>query len=443
MAFADKGQMPYPMLAETKTVLVCGASGFLGSHIVRTLELRGHRVLRGLRQTPPSGSEDPLRPSLLIDFEQDQTPAAWHERLKGIDVVVNAVGILRETGSQRFESLHVDGPVALFEACVDAGVDRVIQISALGADQQGSTSYHQSKHRADEALLGLPLNSVVLQPSLVFGAQGASSRLFAALATLPVTPLPADGEQLVQPVHVDDLSLAVALLVEGRGPARRRLAVAGAQAISLRDYLGALREGLGLNPAPVLQTPRWLVERLARWGNRRPQALLDMDSWRMLERGNTSGDTGLSELLGRPARPIAQFIEAGERSLVRQAGLLLWWLPLLRTSLALVWLSAGLLSLGIFPVNESLAMLSRLGVGPALAVLLLYGAAGLNLLLGLATLVWPGRRLWLAQALLVLLYTAIISVFLPEQWLHPFGPVVKNLPILALLGLLWAFEERA
>jgi len=422
---------------------VCGASGFLGSHIVRTLELRGHRVLRGLRQAPPSWADDPQRPILLMDFDQDQTPAAWQARLKGIEVVVNAVGILRETASQRFQSLHVDGPVALFEACAEAGVERVIQISALGADRQGSTRYQQSKHRADEALLALPLNSVVLQPSLVFGEQGASSRLFAALATLPVTPLPAEGEQLVQPVHVDDLSLAVALLAEGLGPARGRMAVAGAQAVSLRSYLADLREGLGWKPAPVLKSPRWLVQGLARWGNRRPQALLDLASWRMLERGNTSGDTTLSELLGRPPRPIAQFIETSERRALRQAGLLVWWLPLLRTSLGLVWLSAGLLSLGSFPLDDSLALLARVGAGPALGMALLYGAAGLNLLLGLATLAWPGRRLWVAQALLVLLYTAIISLFLPEQWLHPFGPVVKNLPILALLGLLYAFEERA
>jgi uncharacterized protein YbjT (DUF2867 family) len=435
--------MPYPIPSEPKTVLVCGASGFLGSHIARSLELRGHRVVRGVRQAPHSWAQDPQRATLLMDFAQDQTAAAWQARLKGIEVVVNAVGILRETGSQRFQSLHVDGPVALFEACVEAGVERVIQISALGADSQGRTRYHQSKRRADEALLALPLNSVVLQPSLVFGDQGASSQLFAALATLPITPLPAEGEQLVQPVHVDDLSLAVALLVEGRGPVRQRMAVAGAQAVSLRSYLAQLRQGLGLKPAPVLQTPRWLVQGLARWGNRRPRALLDLASWRMLERGNTSGDTALSELLGRPARPIAQFIEASERRAVRRAGLLVWWLPLLRTSLALVWLSAGLLSLGIFPLDDSLALLARVGAGPALALPLLYGAAGLDLLLGLATLAWPRRRLWVAQALLVLLYTAIISVFLPEQWLHPFGPVVKNLPILALLGLLYTFEERA
>jgi nucleoside-diphosphate-sugar epimerase/uncharacterized membrane protein YphA (DoxX/SURF4 family) len=434
--------MAYRQQRESLTVLVCGAQGFLGSNIVRVLELRGHRVVRGVRHASPDW-HDARPPHVHMDFAHDHDPQGWHERLRGIQVVINAVGILREHGAQRFEPLHVTGPLALFQACVDVGVDRVIQISALGADDSALTAYHRSKCRADEALLALPLNSVVVQPSLVFGAQGMSTQLFAMLASLPITPLPGDGEQLVQPVHVDDLALAVALLAERSRPRRERMAIVGPQAIGLRHYLALLRAGMGLAHAPAVTVPEALMDAAARWGRHRPNALLDEDSWTMLKQDNTSNDTALTQLLGHSPRAPAQFIETSERRTVAQSGQLAWLLPLLRLSLAVVWFTAGVVSMGLFPVEQSLAMLARVGAGPALAPWLLFGAAGLNILLGLATLWWARRRLWVAQAALVLMYTAVITLFLPEQWLHPFGPLVKNGPILAVLLCLYVFEECA
>jgi len=102
----------------------------------------------------------------------------------------------------------------------------------------------------------------------------------------------------------------------------------------------------------------------------------------------------------------------------------------------------GLLSLGIFPKDQSLALLAALGVHGTFADVLLYGAAGLDLALGLALLIGPRRRwLWGAQAALIAGYTVLISVWLPAFWLHPFGPILKNLPLLAAIAMLWALEE--
>jgi hypothetical protein len=100
---------------------------------------------------------------------------------------------------------------------------------------------------------------------------------------------------------------------------------------------------------------------------------------------------------------------------------------------------SGIVSLGLYPVEESLALLRRVGVE---SKLVLYGSAMLDIALGVATFLWNGKWLWRAQIALVLGYTAIISLFLPELWLHPFGPVLKNLPILAALALLHELAER-
>lgn len=117
-------------------------------------------------------------------------------------------------------------------------------------------------------------------------------------------------------------------------------------------------------------------------------------------------------------------------------------LRLIRYALAVVWLATGLLSLGIYPQQESLRLLEQVGLYGNIALLALYSSASLDMLLGILTLAHPSRRLWQAQAALVLGYSAIIACCLPAYWLHPFGPVLKNLPILMLLWLLHEYEEN-
>lgn len=115
-------------------------------------------------------------------------------------------------------------------------------------------------------------------------------------------------------------------------------------------------------------------------------------------------------------------------------------LRLIRTTLAIIWLVTGMLSLGIYPQQDSLHLLSRIGLQGASALAVLYLAATLDIVLGLLTLFMRGKILWVLQALLIFFYTVMISFWLPEFWLHPFGPILKNLAILMLLWLLYQYE---
>lgn len=117
-------------------------------------------------------------------------------------------------------------------------------------------------------------------------------------------------------------------------------------------------------------------------------------------------------------------------------------IKLMRYTLAAVWLVTGALSLGIYPQSDSLEMLSRVGLHGTAAQIALYGAALLDIALGILTLARPAPLLWRAQAALVIGYSAIIAIWLPQYWLHPFGPVLKNLPILLLLWLLHKYGEK-
>lgn len=112
----------------------------------------------------------------------------------------------------------------------------------------------------------------------------------------------------------------------------------------------------------------------------------------------------------------------------------------IRLSLAAVWLVTGALSLGIYPLEDSLALLGRIGLVGMSALIALYLGAITDIVLGLLTLFVRSKSLWITQGLLILAYALIISIGMPEFWLHPFGPLLKNLPILVLLWLLYQHE---
>jgi uncharacterized protein YbjT (DUF2867 family) len=422
-------------------ILLTGASGFIGRHLCAALLAEGHTLILPARDAAARASGPRLQ-YVEADFTRDLDPAAWLPRLQGVEVVVNAVGILRERGRQRFEEIHVRAPRALFLACEAAGVRLVLQLSALGADAGASSGYHLSKKAADDFLLTLLLHAVVVQPSLVYGADGASARRFTGMASWPLLPQLGRGNALIQPLHIDDLVAALTTLINEPPAGAGRLALAGPRALTLTDYLQTLRAAMGIARARVLVLPGALVRLGAALGALLPDSLLDRDTLRMLERGNRASPLPLRRLLGRPARAPAQFIAPREAPGVRLQAKLSWLLPLLRASIALVWLIAAVVSLGLYPTADSYALLARTGVTGALAPPALYGAALLDLGLGVATLAMRRRRrLWLAQIALIIGYSLVISWRLPEFWLHPFGPLAKNLPLLAALWLLLELEE--
>lgn len=420
-------------------VLLVGATGFIGSRLAAALRQNGHHVRCASRHRPPSGCDDWIE----LDYTRLPPAQALQAAVVDCDVVINAVGILRENGRQTFRALHDAGPRALFDACAAAGVPRVVQISALGATADALSHYHRSKHEADRHLMATALDWVVVQPSLVYGIGGTSARLFDTLASLPMTPLPAGGRQQVQPVHVDDLVAAVCRLVESPRTLRQIVPIAGPAALSLREFLAGLRAALGAPRAIAVPIPRVIMRVAARVGDHLPQAMLDSETWGMLERGNTGDPEPLRQWLGREPRAVSRFIAAPEAAVHRRAAALEWLLPLLRISVACMWFIAAIVSLGPYPVADSLALLQRIGASAGFAPILLMGAVVFDFTLGVLSL-WLRRPgwLWSAQIALVLLYTAIITVKLPALWLEPFGPVAKNVPILAMLLLLHQLDRR-
>ncbi len=429
-----------PTVDSTPHILLTGATGFIGGHLLRALLAKGYRISACVRDPQQARLPAGVTP-VVVDFCSDHSPEQWLPRLVGVDAVVNAVGILHEQGRQRFADLHRDTPIALFKASALAGVRRVIQISALGADAEASSGYHLSKRAADDALAALPLDWTILRPAIVFGRGAGSERLFRALAALPITPLVGSGGQRLRPLAVEDLvQVVLDALALGRGIGQR-IDLVGADEVTLRDYLAARRAWLGWGPLRPLHLPIHWARRLAAMGGRLGIAGFDADAITMLARGSTAPLEPTVRAIGFHPRGFRAWLAAhpaveGERWYAR-----LYFLPpLLRWSVALTWLAAGVTSALLWPAAESYQLLAEVGIaGAIVAPLVLYGAAALDIVLGIAT--FSRRYLgWVvvAQMLVTLGYSALITYALPHWWLHPFGPVVKNLPLLAATAVLWA-----
>lgn len=271
-------------------VLLTGASGFLGRHIAAALADAGHRVL-------------PVSRRHGVDAGQMRTPQDWRALLDGVDAVVNAIGIIGQTRRQRFAVLHTEAPLALFQASQQAGVRRVVQISALGADASACSAFLSSKRAADDGLRRLPLDWFVLRPALVYGEGGASAAAALRLAALPWIPVVGRGEQMLQPVHVGDVVASV-LRCLAADAAGLTLDLVGPEAFTCAQWLRSLRQAQGLAPARVLCVPEPLVRGLAALG-RGMHPMLRPENIRMLQRGCTADAGPLERFLRRPLRPAA------------------------------------------------------------------------------------------------------------------------------------------
>lgn len=289
-------------------VLVCGGAGFVGRAVVKALQANGHEVVLGVSRVRAGGVVQ-----VMVDYAKDTDPSVWLPRLQGIDAVVNAVGVLRTSGARPIEAVHAATPKALWQACAQAGVRRVVQISALGVDH-ANTQYAQTKRQADEALWALDkagqLSAVVVRPSVVFGKGGASSALFMALARLPllVLPLPMVSAR-VQPVAVGDLADAVAALLGAHIAQRGLVTAVGPTPVAMADWVVSLRAQLGSGKPTVWGLPMALTRLSARMGDLVPGVPWCSETLAMLGSDNVGEVAGFEALIGRTPVAPDQLVE--------------------------------------------------------------------------------------------------------------------------------------
>jgi uncharacterized protein YbjT (DUF2867 family) len=198
-------------MATRRVATVFGGSGFIGRYVVKRLAQQGYIVRVPSRD--PEGALF-LKPMGMVGqvvplYASVTNEATVHRAVEGAEVVVNLVGVLTEGRSASFQAIHTEGAERIARLSAAAGVGRLIQISAIGADPASPSRYASTKGKAEQAVLAAFPGAVILRPSLVFGLEDKFFNRFAALARLaPFMPVIA-GDTKMQPVFVSDVADAV------------------------------------------------------------------------------------------------------------------------------------------------------------------------------------------------------------------------------------------
>jgi uncharacterized protein YbjT (DUF2867 family) len=334
-------------------VLVTGAYGLIGSACLVRLHDAGHDLFAAGRAAAPR-RRFPYAQWITADFARLTRPELWLPLLAHVDAVVNCVGVLQDGGDANVQRVQFDGTVALFEACVQAGVTRLVHISAIGAAPDGPSVFSRSKAAAEARLKTLALDWVIVRPGLVLApAAYGGSALLRGLAAFPLCLPLVGADARIQIADIDDVAETVARAIAPDAPAKVAWDVAHPQVHTLADIVRAVRAWLGLRPRRVVRLPRAVAAVMA--------ALGDVVGW--LGWRTPVSSTGLAQLtagvVGDPRpwmaatgiapRSLDQFLAAGPAGVQDRWFARLYLLkPLALLTLAAITMAAGLEELFTF-----------------------------------------------------------------------------------------------
>jgi NADH dehydrogenase len=282
-------------MAEVLRVTVFGGSGFIGRHLVQRLVRQGDMVTVVARHDAPF-----LKPmgdvgQVVQQLGNLADTGLLQRAVAGADAVVNLIGILAESGGQRFDAVQHLGAERIARAAAAAGVARFVQISAIGADPASPSRYARSKARGEAAVLAAFPAATILRPSIVFGPEDLFFNRFAAMAeTWGVLPLIGGGATRFQPVYVGDVADAVRQVLGRPDTAGRIYELGGPEIRTFRALLELMLRVIGRPKTRLVPLPFAVAGILALFAQYAPGAPLTPDQVVLLRVDNVVGHAALA-----------------------------------------------------------------------------------------------------------------------------------------------------
>lgn len=293
-------------MATRRVATVFGGSGFIGRYVVKRLAQQGYIVRvpsrdpEGALFLKPMGAVGQVVPL----YASVTNEATVQRAVEGAEIVVNLVGVLAERRRASFQAIHTEGAERIARLSAAAGVSRLVQISAIGADPGSPSRYGSSKGKAEQAVLAAFPGAVILRPSLVFGMEDKFFNRFAALARLaPFMPVISGGTKM-QPVFVGDVADAVMAALGSLTAPGKTFELGGPRVWTFREILAFILKTTR-RERTMIGIPMGIARLQAFFLQHVPGKPLTPDQLLMLARDNVvaPGALGLSDL-GIVATPV-------------------------------------------------------------------------------------------------------------------------------------------
>ncbi|MBJ3777133.1 complex I NDUFA9 subunit family protein [Acuticoccus mangrovi] len=280
----------------SKLVTVFGGSGFIGRYVVRELARHGWRVRVAVRRPDLVGHLQPMGMVGQIQPIQANVrdKASVAHAVSHVDAVVNLVGILAEGGKQTFEAVQAEGAANIAEAAKAAGIGRMVHLSAIGADPNGTSNYARTKAKGEAAVLAAMPSAAIVRPSVVFGPEDSFFNRFAGIAKIsPILPI-VGGETRFQPIYAGDVGAFVAAAVDGQMDGGTIYELGGPDVKTFRALMEMMLEITRLK-RKIVEIPFGLAAFQAKLMSILPNAPLTVDQVELLKSDNVVSDAAAAE----------------------------------------------------------------------------------------------------------------------------------------------------
>lgn len=379
-------------------ILILGGTGFIGNSIFHSL-VANHTITIASRK--PLECYDNWR---KVDFSKEND---WEKLLIDIDLVINAIGII--VGD--FQKIQTEAPMHLFEACVKKNI-RIINISAIGSEKKNPvTKFLQTKKVTDDFVLNYPLGKVIY-PGIVLGKNGKSTKFFSAIARLPIIPVIDD--KAIPLIHISQLTQLIRNIVDGFDKCPQQI-FAVSESEKFTSFLSALKGKKGR----FIKIPKFVISLFFAIFPKATIGLFSKDTVELFE----TTEPGDYKPMFEKASSKIQFDSSIEYSFFISSVALF--------AIVFIWVWSGISSL--IAMEESYKLMGLITSNHQLSAILIFLGSFADIILGFAVLNKTFRKkVLILQLSFIITYTLILTVFAPFYWIHPFGVLSKNIPIIAL-----------
>ena len=267
-------------------VLLTGATGFVGGHLLRRLISDGHTVRALVREGGAKLSSPPGVETVAGDVVEN---IGLDQGMKGCDAVIHLVGIIAETRGATFERVHHLGTRNVVEAAKRSGIGRFIQMSALGARADGVAEYQVSKWKGEEAVRQSGIPFCILRPSLIFGpGDGFVTQMLDVMRkAVLVRPVPGNGRPKFRPILIDDVAGCFSKALTTPAATGNTIDLGGGEELTLNEVLAEIADWAGIRK-PALHVPMPIMMTVAAVAqNVLPRPPVTTGQLRMLREGST------------------------------------------------------------------------------------------------------------------------------------------------------------